>query len=78
MLQSVYGNMSSVIPDRVRRMYNPDIRILAIILIGALYYLMVLLSNQDFTNPYYNFGFAVNVLTIIYSVATIAYERRAN
>lgn len=70
--------MYGVIPDRVRRMYNPDIRILAIILIGALYNLMVFLSNPDFTNPYYNIGLAVTIFAIISSIATIAYERRAN
>lgn len=77
MLQYVYETMSSAIPDRVRRMYNPDIRILAVILLGAIYNLTVFLSNQNFANPYYNFGLAVTVFAIISSVATITYERRA-
>jgi hypothetical protein len=59
-------------------MYNPDIRVMAVIFMGALFNLMMFLPSQDFTNPYYNIGLAATVFTIISSVATIAYERRAN
>lgn len=67
--------MSPAIPDAVREAYDPDIRAMTAVLLGASFVLFLLLVNPEFTNPYYVAGLVVTALAVVSAAAVLAVER---
>ncbi|KTG22992.1 acyl-CoA dehydrogenase [Haloferax profundi] len=63
--------MFGAVRDYLEEAYNPSVRGVVIILMGAGFALFMLLNSPDFTNPYYLFGVGVNIFAVIWAVITL-------
>ena len=67
--------MLGALRTRLRELYNPDIRAIAVVSLGSAFVLSLFAVNPDFGNPYYVFGVLATILAFVAALAILAYER---